>query len=50
MVIHQSPMCPQNTGDQLRSAVACAALVSCIDEMDSSPGSVGIDVPESVLG
>jgi hypothetical protein len=25
-------------------------LVSCIDEMDSSTDSIGIDVPESVLG
>jgi hypothetical protein len=30
-------------------APICSGFVSCIDEMDSSPDSVGIDVPESVL-
>jgi hypothetical protein len=38
--------------DQLRgprSGWPWADLVSCIDEMDSSCDSVGIDVPESLL-
>ncbi len=36
--------------DQLRGAPSrYANLVSCIDEMDSSGDSVGIDVPESLL-
>ena len=40
--------------DQLRGRreprLQRADLVSCIDEMDSSTDSIGIDVPESVLG
>jgi len=41
--------------DQLRGRrqpdlAAGADLVSCIDEMDSSTDSIGMDVPESVLG
>jgi hypothetical protein len=37
---------------KLRSRVqfATARLFASIDEMDSSTGSIGIDVPESVLG
>jgi len=34
--------------DQLRCSVLADA-VSCIDEMDSSCDSIGIDVPESLL-
>ena len=40
---------PRNTGDKLRSSEVCSGFVSFIDEMDSSPDSIGIDVPESVL-
>jgi len=40
---------PDNTGDKLRSS-NMLGFVSFIDEMDSSGGLVGIDVPKSLLG